>query len=93
MATLKTLDAASNICKKGFTERTETHHKYYHFYYGGQKTLIKTFMSHGSKELDDYLQSQMAKQLKLRKQDFVRFVNCEITEKDYIKHLKANGYL
>jgi len=93
MATIKTKDVVASLCKKGFVERSETHHKYYILYCDGIKTTIKTYMSHSCKEVDDYLQGQMAKQVKLYKKDFIRLVSCELSADGYIKLLKANKYL
>jgi len=93
MAMLKTKDASASLCRKGFVEVVGKHHKYYFFHNNGIKTLIKTYISHGDKELNDYLQGQMAKQTKLAKKDFVDLISCELSEEGYIKLLKANRYL
>jgi len=54
MTTRKSDRAGSNLCKKGF-RLSETHHKYYVLYVEGKKTPIQTYISQGSRELDDYL--------------------------------------
>jgi len=93
MAMLKTKDVSASLCRKGFVERVEKHHKYYFLYCDGIKTTIKTYISHGDKEVGDYLQGQMAKQTKLVKKDFVRLVECELSGEDYVRLLRGSRYL
>lgn len=93
MATLKAKNVRTNLCKKGFLENPKGHHRQYSFVQNGIITEIRTRMSHNDQDIDDYLQGQMAKQIKLCRKDFIKFVSCEVGEDEYVKLLKANGYL
>lgn len=72
--------------KKGFKLK-ETHHHMYTFYVEGKKTSIRTRLSHGKKEYDDYLLEQMSKQLKLSKEQLLEFIDCPMSFQDYVKVL------
>ena len=93
MAVLKTKDVRASLCKKGFQEFVDGHHRYYYFVHNGLIKNIRTKMSHNNQDIDDYLQSQMAKQIFLSKKNFIRFATCELTEQEYIKQLMMLGYM
>jgi len=80
MTTRKSDRAGRNLCKKGF-RLSETHHKYYVLYVEGKKTPIQTYISQGSKELDDYLLGEMAKQVRLGKKQFLYLIDCPMSGK------------
>ncbi|MDR1148741.1 MAG: hypothetical protein LBK66_08930 [Spirochaetaceae bacterium] len=90
--TLKTKDIESNFCKKGFIKDNKDH-KYFYFCYNGKPSAIRTKFSHSARDIDDNLIHLMAKQIHLTKDEFVKFVICEISEQEYIEVQKALGNL
>ncbi|WP_438316143.1 hypothetical protein [Sporosarcina sp. FA9] len=82
----------SSLEKKGLKLK-ETHHHMYTFYVDGKKTSIRTRLSHGKKEYDDHLLGQMAKQLKVSKDQLLNFIDCPMSFEDYKKVLIDNGVL
>lgn len=69
--------------RKGFRE-TETHHRYFIYHTeAGLKSKIRTKTSHGGKELDDWLLTQMAKQCGVSRKDFLDLVDCPLDQKGY----------
>jgi len=84
----------SSLLKKGFVLR-ETDHRYYHFYYLGKKTSIRTKISKGSayKEYDDNLLGLMAKQVNLTKKQLLDLINCPLSQEMYITLLKDSNNL
>jgi predicted RNA binding protein YcfA (HicA-like mRNA interferase family) len=81
MTQIKTRDIRSALAKKGF-EEVDTDHHIYIYIFEGKKTGIKTKVSHSSKEIGDPLISEMKKQLKLSKSQFIELVNCPLTKED-----------
>lgn len=74
----------SSLVKKGFV-LDKTHHKYYSLCLpDGKKTRIKTYVSHGSSGIDDYLIKQMSTQMKLTKEQFKNFVECPLSYEAYL---------
>lgn len=63
------------------------------FYYSktGKKMIIRTKTSHGSREIDDNLFAQMAKQCKLSNKDFGLLVECPLSRNNYLAKLVAAG--
>ena len=92
MSVLKVSDINRNLQKKGFVSRPGDHN-YYFFYFEGKKTDIFTKVSHSSDEVGDPLISKMSKQLKLSKEQFLKFVRCTIKEEEYKEILVEQGYL
>lgn len=82
----------NNMVKKGFVVRN-THHIFLHFYYMGKKTEIRTRVSHGHEEIGQDNIHNMAEQIHLTAKDFLSFVSCDISEEQYIKTMKRNGFL
>jgi hypothetical protein len=92
MSTIKTKDIHDALTGKGFRV-AETHHEMLWLFVNGQKTSIRTRLSHGSDEYDDGLLGLMAKQLKLRRADLNRLIECPLTEEEYVKILIKNGHV
>ena len=92
MSTIKTKDIHDALTGKGF-RTTETHHEMLWLFVNGQKTSIRTRLSHGSDEYDDSLLGLMAKQLKLRRSDLNRLIECPLKEKEYVSLLIKNGHV
>ncbi len=54
------------------------------FQHNGCDTEIRTWVSHGKKEIGDRLLSLMAEQLHLSKQQFIEAIDCTVDEADLI---------
>lgn len=82
-----------NLPRKGFIEKDDRKHIFYHFHHEGKKTHIRTHVSHGSKykTLGDDLVSKMARQCKLTAQNFRDLAECTVSREDYVKLLKEAG--
>jgi len=71
----------ARLKKKGFTSEMSKHIKLT-FQHNGCDTQIRTWVSHGKKEIGDRLLSLMAEQLHLSKQQFMETIDCTIDEAD-----------
>ncbi|MCW4001048.1 MAG: hypothetical protein NWE93_12495 [Candidatus Bathyarchaeota archaeon] len=91
MATLKAREVISSLKKKGFLQ-SEGDHTYFVLHVSGKKTSIRTKVSHGKTELDEYLLHMMSLQVKLEKRQFADLVNCPLSAQDYLRILEAQGY-
>ena len=86
----KAREVSGALLRKGFRE-VGGDHKRYVFYYNNQKTAINTKISHGETELHDGLLSAMARQMRLKRSDFDKFVECTLSEEEYTaKMLETN---
>jgi len=65
------------LVKKGFEARMSKHIKLV-FRHNGCDTGIRTWVSHGKKEISDQLLSRMAEQLNLSRQQFLDLVDCKL---------------
>lgn len=92
MSALSAKETQRNLCKKGFRQEEGDHHFLY-FYYNGKREAIKTKISHNMSDLDDYLISAMARQIKLSKIDFIAFAKCRMSEEEYIMQLVKDKLL
>ena len=92
MSTIKTKDIRKALTGKGFRV-VESHHEMLWFFVEGKKTSIRTRLSHGSEEYDDGLLGQMAGQLKLKRADLDRLIECPLTEEEYANDLIQNGHV
>lgn len=61
------------------------------FYHGEKKTQIRTRISQGSKNLDDFLVAQMGKQMKLNRKEFDSFVECSMSAEMYAEKMLREG--
>lgn len=86
----------AGLCKKGFLPDRKTAHEYYRYITSkGELTKILVCFSHGAKgsEIADKTLGKMAKQCKLTRRQFDRFVDCEMSVKQYEEHLaKRRGW-
>ena len=73
MSTLKTEKIDKALRKKGF-KNEQRDHNYYFYYYNGKKSAINTKTSHGKDEIGDSLIGMMAKQLHLKKEQFMQLI-------------------
>jgi hypothetical protein len=78
-------DIDGALRRKGFQKENGDHFYYIYWNLAGKKTLKKTKMSHGSshKTIGDTLLGQMAKQIGLRKSDFLELVDCTLDQSGY----------
>jgi len=72
--------------KLGF-ERHETHHRVYRLYLDG-RLVARTYISHRERELSDFHISQMARQVRLRKQEFLDAMRCPLEQEGYYALLR-----
>ncbi len=81
--------------KKGYAEEDGDHH-YYRLYICGLRTQIYTKVSRDSKKtrtLGDNLVKQMYDQTKLVKDEFLKYVQCTLSHKEYLLLLVSKGHL
>lgn len=93
MGALKGRKAHQSLLKKGFQDERNRDHIFYYFYYNGKKSHLFTKMSHNPGDLDDYLLSRMAEQLKISKTEFIEFINCNLREEGLISIYLRDGEL
>jgi hypothetical protein len=91
MRSRKVKDIEKVLLAKGFKLlKNKSDHYYYHLFYDGKKTNIFTFLSHGAKS-DDYsseLMNRIKKQLHFIDSKLAEnFLDCPMSEKDYLKML------
>ena len=92
MSTAKARDIRQALTGKGFRV-VEAHHEMLWLFVQGKKTSIRTRLSHGSSEYDDGLLGLMAKQLKLKRGDLDRLIECPLTENEYVNGLINDGHV
>jgi hypothetical protein len=76
---------------KGFEPKDGGKHILYHYYHEGKKTQVYTFMSRPPGMLNDYLISNMAKQTKLDKKDFLDLVECRLKKEGLLQIYLSEG--
>ena len=86
-------DVESALKSKGFHQAESHHHFFIYFTKKGKKTLAKTKTSHGMKDISDDLLSQMAKQCKLTKSQFLELVDCPMNRDEFEEALSKTGQL
>jgi hypothetical protein len=84
------VDAA--LRQKGFLPHNGDH-VYYYLYVDGKKTVVRTKISHGEKEIGDNLLSLMARQVKLTKKLFGDLIDCPLTHDQYVTQLRNAGHV
>jgi len=92
MSTLKSNLVEKALCNKGF-DRSNTDHRVFWLYVDGKRTSIHTKTSHNSQDIDNYLQSCMARQMQLTKNEFLLFVSCQMNFETYVKRIRSRGCL
>ena len=83
----KAREIDSSLRRKGFKKIETKHHTKYVLYVNDKKTSIHTYISHGVNELSPKLLKKMAKQLKLKYDQFVDLIDCPLTGENYVKLL------
>lgn len=87
----KQADVEKSLLNKGFQAGGGDHNFFVYHSKAGKKTRVRTKTSHGSKEIDDNLLAQMAKQCKLGNKDFGLLVECPLSRDAYEAKLVAAG--
>jgi predicted RNA binding protein YcfA (HicA-like mRNA interferase family) len=84
----------SCLKKKGFSDTKKTHHNYYAYKtMDGKTSSVYTYTSHSGKEIDDNILSQMAKQCKLSKFNFLKLIDCTLSQEEYELELKNKSLI
>jgi predicted RNA binding protein YcfA (HicA-like mRNA interferase family) len=87
MANLNAKDVKSALLKKGF-KQSEGHHHFFEFKHG-DKVIAKTKMSHNDQDIGDNLISKMFRQCQMnKKKEFIDFVDCTVSQEDYVQILR-----
>lgn len=92
MTTYKVSKISRALLSKGFRQYNADH-VYFIFYYEGKRTSVRTKISHGKDEYDDRLLNYMSIELHLEKKEFEEFIECPLTQEQYIELLKKRGVL
>lgn len=93
MSTLNIKKINSRLQAKGF-EKEEKDHHFFYYTYNGERTKIYTKTSFGSKkEIGDSLISKMATQVHLKKEEFMRLIECTLSKEDYRDLLLEKGLI
>ncbi len=81
------------LINKGFERVEAKHHTMFWLVVGGTRRGIRTRISHGQRKVDDWLLSEIARELHLSKRELLRFIDCEISGQDYVRRMIERGYL
>lgn len=84
-----------NLQKKGFVpaKSKSVDHHWIEFWHNGQLTRVKTKISHGEKELNDYLIGCMSNQTYLTKSEFRDLALCPMSQDVYVSILRNKGFV
>jgi hypothetical protein len=83
----KAREVRQALVRKGFREDGKRDHWYYFLYVDGRKSGIYTKISHNEPEIGTGLLSVMARQLRIGTAQFELFIDCKLTEEQYIRLL------
>jgi hypothetical protein len=91
----KKREVEASLCRKGFQQDVRHHQFFVYFTREGKKTPVRTKTSHSPKmkDIPDNLLSQMAKQCKLAKSEFLDLVDCPLERDKYEEALSRQGAL
>lgn len=92
MGSRKNFVIVKRLTKKGFHAEMSGHIKLT-FCYNGRDTAIRTWVSHGKKEISDRLLSIMAEQLGLSRQQFDDLVDCRLDGQELAALYEESGIL
>lgn len=88
-----TRKVAASLQRKGFSPR-QNDHTFFHLVIDGRDAGIFTKISHGKREIGTPLAKKMQRQIKLASSsDFRDFVDCPMSQDDYIGLLRRGGHL
>jgi len=77
---------SSSLQKKGFVlEENHDHKCFFYCSKSGKRTKVRTMISRGTKYkvIGDNLLTQMSKQCRLLKSEFLELIDCPLTREDY----------
>ncbi len=90
-------DTERALLQKGFVKSEgRQHHSYYYLYVDGKKTQVYTYMSHrpSGSDLRVVEVASMKRQMFFRSpEQFRQFANCNMSEAQYLDHLRGTGVL
>lgn len=90
----KQSDVERSLTAKGYVGPQKGDHNYFTYHSkAGKKTRVFTKTSHGAREINDHILSQMAKQCKLTNKDFGRLIDCPLDRDAYEQKLVDQGYV
>ena len=78
-------DIEKGLVKKGFVKNEGDHHYFVYHNLSGKKTAVFTKTSHTPKmrQIPDNLISQMARQCRVNKQNFLNLIDCPLSQSQY----------
>lgn len=91
---LKVRDIARSLCRKGFTEVSGKSHRVFWYVDGTGAGRIQTMVSRSSRgEVGAPLISDMARQCRLARGEFVALIDCSLTRDAYRQKLRERGHI
>ncbi len=87
MTTLKATKIERALLNKLGFEPKAGHHRIFRLYLDG-KLAARTYMSHRQREVGRYHISQMARQMRLSRREFLDAIECPLTQKEYYELLR-----
>jgi hypothetical protein len=81
------------LVNKGFERVEGTHHTMLRLVVSGVRTSVRTRISHGQRKVDDWLLSEIAKELHLSKRELLQFIGCEIGFREYVALMIQRGHI
>lgn len=94
MAVRAKRDVEASLKTKGFRQGEGDHHWFIYWTSDGKKTTIRTKTSHGAtKDLGDGLLTQMARQVRTSKGQFLDLIDCPMTRDQYEDLLRQGQHV
>lgn len=90
MTVLKVQQADRALVQKLGFEKTESHHHIYRLWLDGM-LAARTYISHGERQLSPYHISQMSRQMRLTKEQFVDAIMCPLGQEEYYHILREEA--
>jgi hypothetical protein len=84
---------SSALVSKGFERVEASHHTMFWLMVRGTRRGIRTRISHGQRKADDWLLSEVARELHLSKRELLQLIECQISGDDYARLMIERGYL
>lgn len=88
----KANDIRHVLSRKGFSP-AEGDHTFFFLMIDGQKSGIRTKISHGNMEYDERLLSFIARQLYLSNKELTEYLDCTVTYDNYIDILESKSII
>lgn len=82
MTTLPARKVATALSGKFAFEVEDSHHRIYRLFLDGQ-LVVRTFMSHGARELSDFHIQKMVQQMRLSRKEFLAAIECTLDQDAY----------